>query len=498
MSLDEKNYDDDGVEILNKPSAFISLSPVSKHLSTIQYKYYDILLYNAKEIIAKTGKTDKFEIKMSKLKKMAGDNTTQNKRSKEYLIKLMDLTCTYNILGKEGKMEQNGIFALVAGIDIKTKPGTVIYSFPHQVIEVLVEGLFAKIDMSLIKEFKSKYSIKLYELCKDYENSPRFPEITMDKLGRLLDYEYDRIERIKSCVLNPAIEEINNNDNVGFFVRYALLKSSENKQFHSIQFTVNKRLHYPDELKGRTLSNGSIKLKDGTILPKAETEFTVAIEKESETESKDLKTDFQEPVVINVESVINNEPNKEIEEKTNDDSEEETVVNTDADKIIAENQTDFMFNRQEELNKCYSSQDKKETKEEPLLFDLGDRNDEDKSNLSNGKKQKINFNFKTSEWENIPEDKIALWKSAYPACDIEIALNAMKAWLLENPEKRKINYGKFIVNWLSRTQDNGGNIVKNKFKNNSEIKTFADIRREKNLQVAKEVIEEIRSGKFVV
>ena len=492
MSLDEKNYDDDGVEILNKPSAFISLSPVSKHLSTIQYKYYDILLYNAKEIIAKTGKTDKFEIKMSKLKKMAGDNTTQNKRSKEYLIKLMDLTCTYNILGKEGKMEQNGIFALVAGIDIKTKPGTVIYSFPHQVIEVLVEGLFAKIDMSLIKEFKSKYSIKLYELCKDYENSPRFPEITMDKLGRLLDYEYDRIERIKSCVLNPAIEEINNNDNVGFFVRYALLKSSENKQFHSIQFTVNKRLHYPDELKGRTLSNGSIKLKDGTILPKAKTEFTVAIEKENNAgniENKTLQTGSGEQVlceVISVENVINDEPEKKI------------IINDNLDEHMAEKQTELPLKGQEKSNEYISSKNGKKEKNEPLLFDFGDEEQDEETN-SNSKNKKsrysINFNFEALTWEGISEQKASLWEKAYPACDINLELIAMAAWLSANPEHKKVNYERFIVNWLSKSQQRGGNRIRNGV--NGNFKTYTQIKNANTKTAVAEVIEEIQKGDFL-
>jgi hypothetical protein len=485
MLSEEKIYNDDvNSKVLNKPSAFISLSPVSKHLNTMQYKYYDILLYNAKEMIAKTGKTDKFKIKLSTLRKMAGDNSTQKKRAKEYLTKLMDLTCTYNILGKEGKMEQNGIFALVAGIDIKTKPGTVIYSFPHQVIEVLVEGLFAKIDMSLIKEFKSKYSIKLYELCKDYENSPRFPEITMDKLGRLLDYEYDRIERIKSCVLNPAIEEINSNDKVGFFVRYALLKSSENKQFQSIQFTVNKRLHYPDELKGRTLSNGSIKLKDGTILPKAETEFTVAIEKESENKNDDFKTDFQGQVLINVENIINDEP-------------KETAVDVNSDKNTDKKETESQLKEQEELNPYISSQNKKETKEEPFLFYLGDMNDNDKTNVSNGKKQKINFNFETSEWENISEHKILLWEKAYPACDINLELIAMAAWLSANPEHRKTNYERFIVNWLSKTQQKGGNKLRISSVNAGDIyqrKTWDEIRSEKNKLISQRLEEKIKAG----
>ena len=491
MSLEEKKYDDDE-KILNKPSAFISLSPVKEPLSTMQYKYYDILLYNAKEMIAKNGKTDKFKIKLSTLKKMAGDdNRTQNKRTKEYLTKLMDLSCTYNILGKEGKMEQNGIFALVAGIDIKTKPGTVIYSFPHQVIEVLVEGLYAKIDMSLIKEFKSKYSIKLYELCKDYENSPRFPEISIEKLGRLLDYKYDRIERIKSCVLNPAIEEINKNEKVDFFVRYAILKSSENKQFKSIQFTINKRLHYPDGI-GRKLRSGSIKLSDGTILPQKQTEFTVAIEKEGDN---NLKTDFQEPVsyeVIDVENVIGEELKKEVKE--------EIVINTAIDEDIPKKQTELPLKGQEKLNEYVTSKNEKEMKNEPLLFDFGDDNDEScEKTVSDSKNKKnkysINFNFETLAWEGISEQKTSLWNKAYPACDINQELTAMAAWLVANPAQRKVNYERFIVNWLSKTQQRGGNKIRNGV--NGKFKTFTQMKNENTRAAVDEVINEIERGDFL-
>lgn len=493
MSLEEKKYDDDE-KILNKPSAFISLSPVKEPLSTMQYKYYDILLYNAKEMIAKNGKTDKFKIKLSTLKKMAGDdNRTQNKRTKEYLTKLMDLSCTYNILGKEGKMEQNGIFALVAGIDIKTKPGTVIYSFPHQVIEVLVEGLYAKIDMSLIKEFKSKYSIKLYELCKDYENSPRFPEISIEKLGRLLDYKYDRIERIKSCVLNPAIEEINKNKKVDFFVRYALLKSSENKQFKSIQFTVNKRLHYPDGI-GRKLRSGSIKLSDGTILPQKQTEFTVAIEKEGDN---NLKTDFQEPVsykVIDVENVINEAQEKDVKGEI-----KETAINTVINEDISKKRTELPLKEQEKLNKYITSKNEKETKDEPLLFDFEDDNDEcyEKADSFKNKKNRysINFNFETLTWEGISEQKTSLWEKAYPACDINLELVAMAAWLSANPEHKKVNYERFIVNWLSKTQQRGGNKIRNGV--NGKFKTFTQMKNENTRAAVDEVINEIERGDFL-
>jgi len=497
--LSEKEITASESKVLNKPSAFISLSPIKERLNTIQYKYYDILLYNAKKMIAKNGKTDKFEIKLSVLKNLAGDKTTQNKRTKEYIEKLMDLSCVYNILGKENKMEQNGIFALVAGIDMKTKPGTLIYSFPHQIMEVLTDGMFAKIDLSLIRQFKSKYSIRLYELCKDYENSPRFPEIPIEKLNRLLDYDYDKIERIKSCVLNPAIKEINNNNEVDFFVHYALLKSSENNQFRTIQFKVNRRVYYPDGL-GKKMRSGDIKLKDGTILPKKETEFTVEIEKIGDVLNESYKTE-NDIVGENGVTKITMQ-----EEGLDNVVSEESVLclhnncheNANVDSVSND---DVYSNVQSVGNNLNADKNAKPIEEPLFLFDIntgteqGNQSDKPKKKKRSG--NGINFNFESQEWENIQDNKITLWKSAYPACDINTELNAMKAWLIENPERRKVNYGKFIVNWLSRSQQRGGNRNKNGYGYNSKtVKTFADIRTERNMEALNGVIKKIRAGEI--
>lgn len=75
---------------------------------------------------------------------------------------------------------------------------------------------------------------------------------------------------------------------------------------------------------------------------------------------------------------------------------------------------------------------------------------------TSSKAPKINFSFEFEKWEDITEKDKKHWRDAYPACDIEIELNRMKAWLLANPKKRKKDYKRFINNWLSRTQDKGG------------------------------------------
>ncbi|MFA5376984.1 MAG: hypothetical protein WC455_14635 [Dehalococcoidia bacterium] len=46
------------------------------------------------------------------------------------------------------------------------------------------------------------------------------------------------------------------------------------------------------------------------------------------------------------------------------------------------------------------------------------------------------------------------WALLYPGVDIITELRKMKAWLLANPKKKKVNVPAFVVNWLNRAQDN--------------------------------------------
>lgn len=69
---------------------------------------------------------------------------------------------------------------------------------------------------------------------------------------------------------------------------------------------------------------------------------------------------------------------------------------------------------------------------------------------------KITFNFATRIWEGITPEDLRVWAEAYPACDIDAQLKKMAAWLVSNPSQKKSNYGRFINNWLTRTQDSGG------------------------------------------
>ena len=65
--------------------------------------------------------------------------------------------------------------------------------------------------------------------------------------------------------------------------------------------------------------------------------------------------------------------------------------------------------------------------------------------------------FQDGIFYGITDDDKARWIKAYPACDIERELAAAAEWCISNPAKgKKSNYRRFIVNWLSRSQERGG------------------------------------------
>jgi uncharacterized protein YdaU (DUF1376 family) len=63
----------------------------------------------------------------------------------------------------------------------------------------------------------------------------------------------------------------------------------------------------------------------------------------------------------------------------------------------------------------------------------------------------------SSGWEGIAEEDRKAWAEAYPATVLETELLRASEWLKSNPTKaKKSNWRRFLVSWLSRSQDRGG------------------------------------------
>jgi hypothetical protein len=60
-------------------------------------------------------------------------------------------------------------------------------------------------------------------------------------------------------------------------------------------------------------------------------------------------------------------------------------------------------------------------------------------------------------WEGITDADRQEWRLAYPACDLAAELAKATSWLRANPAKaHKSNWRRFVVSWLTRSQDKGG------------------------------------------
>jgi hypothetical protein len=71
----------------------------------------------------------------------------------------------------------------------------------------------------------------------------------------------------------------------------------------------------------------------------------------------------------------------------------------------------------------------------------------------------VTFDFGTGLFHGISDEQVVKWGDAYPALVIDTELNKASAWLQANPAKRKQNYHRFLVNWLGRAQERGGDRV---------------------------------------
>jgi hypothetical protein len=73
---------------------------------------------------------------------------------------------------------------------------------------------------------------------------------------------------------------------------------------------------------------------------------------------------------------------------------------------------------------------------------------------------KVEFNWETGMFHGISDAKVSKWADAFPALEVDTEINKAAVWLLENPARgHKRNYGRFLVNWMAKSQERGGDRV---------------------------------------
>jgi hypothetical protein len=242
------------LELMQKPSGTISLAG---DLDAIERKFYNKLLRNVDTQLKDDINRISFSISLKWLKSVLNisENDKHNNYYKKLLRRLYETSVAYNILEKDKII--TGTAHLIDNLDYQINKETqelmVLYTVPLiirrailNVIQGNPEALYAKINLAIIKGLKSKYSIILYELCKDYQNV-KIPEMSIQQFKKLFGIEnkiaYNNsstsIRNIKERILNLAVNELNENSNVEFTVSYELIKTAN--FYTSIKFNMKSK-----------------------------------------------------------------------------------------------------------------------------------------------------------------------------------------------------------------------------------------------------------------
>jgi hypothetical protein len=124
--------------------------------------------------------------------------------------------------------------------------------------------------------------------------------------------------------------------------------------------------------------------------------------------------------------------------------ETETEVETETETTTAANRKVSSPPQQ------HAEQDKNEN---PPAPNAGRHQHKPVARVSSPARQRIDFDYETGHFQHVLPELVEKWQEAYPAVDVLSELHRMEAWALANPVNRKSNWQRFIVNWLTKSQD---------------------------------------------
>lgn len=223
--------------IVVKSNSLIQHSRFS--LSTLQQK---IVLYIISQISPYDEELKLYEFKIKDFCKVCG---IEPKGDMYALIK----TKVKEISDKSLWIElENGKETLVRWIEkpyIDERNGTIAIKLDEDMKPYLLQlkEKFTEYELIYTLNFKSKYSIRLYELLKSihYKKLKEYTQTySIDKFQKLLDSCYDNFKDFHARVLKPAHDEINKYSDISF--NYELLKSGRKITHIKINITSKQSL----------------------------------------------------------------------------------------------------------------------------------------------------------------------------------------------------------------------------------------------------------------
>jgi len=204
-------------------------------LSTQEQK---IILYLISKIKPEDNDFHEYEFKIKEFCEVCGINETSGKNYamlKETVKKLSDKSNWVVIKDKNGESWET-LVRWIEKIRLSTKKGTIKIRLDSDMKPYLLQlkEKFTSYSLYFVLGMKSKYSIRLYELLKSYQDLEKC-EFEIERLKSILAAEtYEFFWNFKDKVLSIATQEINDYSDI--LVSYELEKKG--RKFHKIKFSI--------------------------------------------------------------------------------------------------------------------------------------------------------------------------------------------------------------------------------------------------------------------
>lgn len=203
---------DENKTIIKKHSSLIQTNNVT---TLQQRKSINAFILVARQVLKRDPNQTTFKIELSTLKKLAWIKNTNYEAVKESLKGLLTTAIEYNVLDKDKEVEW-GAFTILSEVSIKTENNNnavISFGFPSKILEQIKSPrMYSTLDLVIIRDLNSKYSLALYELLKDYQNL-WYIIFKVDELKKTLWVDhmkgYKVFSEFRKRVLNPAVNEIN-------------------------------------------------------------------------------------------------------------------------------------------------------------------------------------------------------------------------------------------------------------------------------------------------
>ena len=217
-------------ELVHKPNETIMIT--NKEITIVQRKAYNVILYQAQQMVKQNPNQILFKFSIADLKEKAGINATNNVELKKSIERLKDI--------KIETVYENGdwsIFSLIAQAEKIDKHLEI--QLPEKIRQALLENnYYTTLDLMIIKNIQRKYAIILYEFAVRYQKV-KLPELSIQEFRKLTgtDEVYKDFGILRLKTIEPALAEINEKTDI--IMRYEVIKTG--RSITSIKFFAEKK-----------------------------------------------------------------------------------------------------------------------------------------------------------------------------------------------------------------------------------------------------------------